>query len=343
MVAHSTLMAQEAAEAPQRIAAMRQENQRALRGLAERLRAAPPRLLMTCARGSSDHAATYLQALSHLYLGIPALSLPPSVASVYDAPMDLSGVLFVAISQSGRSPDLVAGATWAARHGAEVLALVNDANSPLAAAAQQVLPLAAGPELSVAATKSYLASLAMGLELVAGISGDPQLARASASLPEMLSRAMVLDWSAALPAFAGAHNAYVVGRGPGFGPASEMALKLKETSVLHAEAFSSAEIMHGPLGVLHDSLPVLLTAQNDKALAGARRLHAYLEEKGVPVCAAYEGAKGPLALPVLPGLHPAAAPIAAVQTFYGFAAALAVRRGRDPDRPKHLQKVTETQ
>lgn len=339
---HATLMAREAAEAPARIAAMMAANADLAAGLAARLRDRPPRLIMTCARGSSDHAATYLQFLSHVQLGLPAMSLAPSIASVYAADIVLDDVLFVVISQSGQSPDLVAGARWAARHGAHVVAIVNAEDSPVAAAAHNVIPLHAGAEKSVAATKSFLGSLAAILQLVAAMKQDDALDLAVSSLAGDLKKAAALDWSAAIPMFAGAQNAFVVGRGQGFGAAAEMALKFKETSAIHAEAVSSAEIMHGPLGLLQAGLPILLVGQNDATLDSMRKLAALLKEKGASVCAACEGIAGISALPVVPGLNPAVAPLAAVQSFYRFASDLALARGFDPDQPEHLRKVTET-
>lgn len=337
-----TQMARETAEAPERVAEMLAGNRQAVAALSQKLRANPPRLLMTCARGSSDHAATYLQYLSLIKLGLPASSLPPSIASVYAADVDLTGVLFVVISQSGQSPDLVAGAEWAVKRGAHVVALVNVADSPVAKAAHDVLPLMAGPEISVAATKSYLTALASSAQLVAGISGDTALSRAVDHLPEVLAQASGLDWSAALDHLATSTSVFVAGRGPGLAAASEMALKLKETSAMHAEAFSSAEIMHGPLGLLQPGMPVLLTGQNDQTLAGVKRLDATLRQKGAEVFSAYEGAAGDGVLPVVAGVDPSLAPLAAVQSFYLMASNLAVRRGFDPDRPEHLKKVTET-
>lgn len=337
-----TRMAAETAEAPARVGEMLAANRAAVERLAQKFRADPPRLLMTCARGSSDHAATYLQYLSLLKLGLPASSLPPSIASVYAADVDLRGVLFVVISQSGQSPDLVAGAKWAAQQGAHVVALVNVADSPAAEAAHDVLPLMAGPEISVAATKSYLTALASGAQLIAGLSADATLSRAVERLPETLAQASRLDWSAALDPLADSSSTFVTGRGPGLAAASEMALKFKETSAMHAEAFSSAEIMHGPLGLLQLGMPVLLTGQNDATLEGVKKLDAALRNKGALVLSAYEGANGKGALPVVAGVDPALAPLASVQSFYAMASELAVRRGYDPDRPEHLKKVTET-
>ncbi len=337
-----TKMAREAGEAPARIADQLGANRQEVRALAERIRSKPPRLLMTCARGSSDHAATYVQYLAQIHLGLPALSLPPSIASVYEADMDLADVLFLVISQSGQSPDLVAGAEWAARKGATVIAMVNVEDSPVAHAAHIVLPLHAGPELSVAATKTFLASLAAGAQVIAESSGESAFVDAVNALPETLERALVQDWAPAVPALRDATSVFVVGRGQGLAGAAEMALKLKETSAMHAESVSSAEIMHGPLGLLQDELPVLVVGQNDRTLPGVEKLVGVLREKGARVFPAYEGAEGADALPAVPGLHPAIAPLAAVQSFYPMASGLSLSRGYDPDQPEHLKKVTET-
>ncbi len=340
--AATTRMVNEASEAPERIARQFEANRNQIDALMKRLAAHPPRLLMTCARGSSDHAATYGQYLFELHAGLPAASLPPSIASVYDARIDLSGVLFLVISQSGESPDLIAGAEWARRRGATVIAMVNVETSPVADAADIVIPLHAGTELSVAATKTYLASLAAIAQLVAALSGDAALSRAVAELPDALARARALDWSRAVGFLKDATNAFVVGRGPGLGAAEEIALKLKETSAMHAEAVSSAEIMHGPLGLLHPGLPVMVLGQNDATHQSVTSLAEVLTQKGATVLPAFEGAGGANALPIVAGLHPAIAPIAMVQSFYPVASAVALARGHNPDQPEHLRKVTKT-
>lgn len=338
----TTRMVSEASEAPERIAHQFDANKAIIDALAGRIASHPPRLLMTCARGSSDHAATYAQYLFELYTGLPSASLPPSMASVYDARIDLTDALFLVISQSGESPDLIAGAGWARKRGATVVAMVNVETSPVADAADVTIPLHAGPEISVAATKSYLASLAAIAQLVATLSSDAALAHAVHDLPYALARARDLDWSGAIAFLKDTANAFVVGRGPGLAGAAEIALKLKETSAIHAEAVSSAEIMHGPLGLLHPGLPVLVTGQNDATLKSVKTLVEVLTAKGATVLPAFEGAPGPNALPVVEGLHSAIAPIASVQSFYPVASALALARGFNPDQPEHLRKVTKT-
>jgi glucosamine--fructose-6-phosphate aminotransferase (isomerizing) len=254
----------------------------------------------------------------------------------------MRGAVFLAISQSGRSPDLLTLAEAARADGALTVAIVNDTASPLAARCQVVLPLHAGEERSVAATKSYLASLAALLQLAAAVSGDAALDAAVRRLPESLYDALSRDWRPAVDRLTAAQSLYVVGRGPGFAAAQEAALKLKETCGIHAEAVSAAELKHGPLALAGPDFPALLFSQNDAALPGVAAVGSELVSRGVPVIAA-----GPAVVPgalMLPSanLDPFAQPIALVQSFYPMAEALARARFHDPDRPPHLRKVTET-
>jgi glutamine---fructose-6-phosphate transaminase (isomerizing) len=312
-----------------------------MRALGAQLRTLNPRAVITCARGSSDHAATYAKYLIETHAQVLTASAAPSVSSVYGIRQDVRGCLFIAISQSGRSPDLLASVASAKASGATVLALSNSADSPLMAAADLVIELNAGPERSVAATKSYLASLAAIARLVAAWTQDTELERALAQLPDLMDRSWGLDWSAALPELDEADNLYVVGRGLGLGAAQEIALKCKETCAIHAEAFSSAELRHGPYTLLRKGFPALLLTQQDGTRPGIEALAIELGRRGVPVLLAGGNAAGSI---LLPALEVAAelAPILLVQSAYRMIASLAVRRGLDPDRPPHLHKITET-
>jgi glutamine---fructose-6-phosphate transaminase (isomerizing) len=339
----TSLMFTEIAEAPQAVARMIAANDAACRRLAERLRASPPRFAVTCARGSSDSVATYAKYLLEIQLGLVVASVGPSVASIYDARLKMDGALFVAVSQSGRSPDLLKLAEAARAAGALTVAFVNDSASPLAEKSEIVIPLNVGPERSVAATKSYIASLAAFLQLLAHWSGDADIRRAVERLPADLEAARSRDWTSALPLLAKASNLYVTGRGPGYAAALEAALKLKETCGIHAEAMSAAELIHGPLALVGPDFPVILFAQRDAALASLSDLAANLTGRGVPVIAAGPGSWGSaLALPDAADLHPFAQPICQVLSFYTVAEALSRLRGLDPDRPPHLRKITET-
>ncbi len=336
-----TRMFSEIGESAAAIAHQRSANALAIDQLARALRATPPRFVVTAARGSSDHAATYAKYLIETQLGLATTSAAPSIHSVYAARPDFHDALFIAISQSGRSPDLLRQSEAAKRSGARVIALVNVADSPLAALADTVLPLHAGPELSVAATKSYLCSLAAIADLVAQWSGDAALGSALDHLPQDLATAPTADWSSLIADLEDARNLFVVGRGLGLSAAQEAALKLKETCGLHAEAFSAAEVQHGPMVLVERDFPVLFFTQPDDTQASTLDVAAAFRARGARVhVARAEAQSGDCRFATT--RHPACAPIAAVHAFYYAANALSIRRGRNPDVPPHLRKVTET-
>jgi glutamine---fructose-6-phosphate transaminase (isomerizing) len=336
-----TLMHREAGEAAMVVARQLAANAQLVQQLGARLRAQQPRAVVTCARGSSDHAATYAKYLVETRAGVLASSAAPSIASVYGIEQDLAGCVFIAISQSGMSPDLLASVAAARRSGAWVLALCNVPDAPLCAAADANLPLHAGPERSIAATKSWIASLTALAHLVAAWTEDTALLAALDALPGILERAWSLDWSAALPVLTPAQHLYVIGRGLGLALAQEAALKAKETCGLHAEAFSSAEVRHGPFALLGEDFPALLLAQDDATRPGLDTLAGELAARGVPVLAAGCGAPPAIRLPSVT-THAALEPIALAVSVYRLFAHLSVARGHDPDQPPHLRKVTQT-
>jgi glucosamine--fructose-6-phosphate aminotransferase (isomerizing) len=333
-----TLMEQEAGEAAAAVARMLEANRDAFDAIGQRLRASPPSAVVTCARGSSDHAATYAKYLVETMTGTPTASAALSIASLYDAPAVAGNRLCLAISQSGKSPDLLAAVEQQRDAGAFVVALVNAEGSPLADLAHVVIPLSAGAERSVAATKSYITSLAAIAALVAAWSEDTALQNALTALPDQLAEAFALDWSLAVGAFQDATNLFVLGRGYGLGAAQEAALKFKETSGLHAESFSAAEVRHGPMAIVGDGFHVLALGGSDRAAAGVRDVAEEFRARGATVLLA-DPAGGNL--PAI-AAHPAIEPILLIQSFYRMASALALARGHNPDSPPHLNKVTET-
>ena len=334
-------MFREAGQAARALRAQLERNRAAATELGAALRALAPRAVVTCARGSSDHAATYAKYLVETRLGILTASAAPSIASVYNAPQDLRDCLFLAISQSGGSPDVLAAAQAAHRAGAVVVALVNDEASPLARASRYCLPLCAGVEESVAATKTYIASLAAIAHLVAAWSDDAPLLQALSSAPARLERAWALPWDAAVERLREKSHLFVLARGVGLAVAQEAALKCKETCGLHAESFSAAEVRHGPQALLEGSFPALVLAQDDEARPGLEAFARELAARNVEVLAAGIEVPGVTILPTL-AAHPAIQPLLLAQSFYRLANALAIARGHDPDRPPHLRKVTRT-
>jgi glucosamine--fructose-6-phosphate aminotransferase (isomerizing) len=334
-------MFREAGEAAAGVRAQLTRNHAAMGELGAKLREMRPRAVVTCARGSSDHAATFAKYVIETRVGLITASAAPSIASIYGARQDMRECLFIAISQSGRSPDLLAATEAAKEGGAFVVALVNDEASPLASAADCALGLCAGEELSVAATKSFIASLAAVVHLTAEWTRDRGLREALARAPDDLEHAWSLDWSGALDVLKPATNLYVIGRGMGLGVAQEAALKCKETCGLHAEGFSSAEVRHGPQALLQDDFPALVFCQDDQARPGIEALAGDLVARGVEVMLAGAAVAGARALPAI-ATHPLVQPMLLAQSFYRLANALALARGRDPDRPPNLRKVTET-
>lgn len=333
-------MFREAAEAADAVA-RQQASGAELERIGAALRARCPSVLMTCARGSSDHAATYAKYAVETRLGVPVASAAPSVASVYGSSLRAEGAVCIAISQSGRSPDLLATVSALKEAGAWVLALVNEVDCPLSGLADEVFGLAAGRERSVAATKSFIAALAAIARVVAAWSGDESLASELRDLPAHLAAAWDLDWSALVAGLSGISDLYVLGRGVGLAAAQEAALKLKETSQLHAEAFSTAELRHGPMALVRNGFPALLFSQADETGTGVEQTAAALLDSGARVFIAGSDGAGATSLPTLAS-GPLLQPILQIQSFYRAANALAVERGLDPDRPPHLAKVTET-
>jgi glucosamine--fructose-6-phosphate aminotransferase (isomerizing) len=310
--------------------------------LGRKLRSTSFNTALTIARGSSDHASNYVAYLIMARIGRVVASLPMSLLTLYKSPIITRDTLTIAISQSGQSPDVVEPTRYFRDGGATTIALVNDIDSPLAHAAEWAMPLHAGKEQSVAATKSFITSLVAGARLVAQWQNDPELTESLAALPEALATAAQTDWSAAIDVLAPARNIMVVGRGISFPVALESALKLKETSALQAEAFSGAEIKHGPMALIEEGYPLLIFATRGPAQAGLVQLATEMRGHGARVLLAAPAdiAERDLTLPV--AATPDLDPIVAIQAFYVMAAKLSKARGMDPDRPRHLSKVTKT-
>lgn len=332
-----SLMQQEALEAPEAVARFLAMNGKALAALGHRLREAPPPVILTSARGSSDNAAAYFKYLTEIVLGVPCASVGASVVSVYGAALQACGALCVTISQSGKSPDIVALQDAARKAGALTVAIVNVADSPAGRNADICLPLYAGAEHSVAATKSFIVSLVAGAAIVARWSGDRALTAAVDALPDHLHAAAKTNWPMFNSFAKGAESLYVLGRGPSLPIAAETALKLKETCAIHAEAYSVAEVMHGPLELLGAGFPVFVYAPQDAAYAATMDAIARMKATGADVLAA-----GPGGLPCVSTGHALLDPIAMVQSAYLAIEQLARDLGRNPDAPRLLKKVTET-
>lgn len=314
---------------------------------AEALAQRRPAALLTLARGSSDNAVTFFAYLAGRYLGLPVASVPPSLLTVYDAPLKAADMAVVAVSQSGESPDVVQAMRALGRAGATTVAVSNVPDSPLMTTADLALPLCAGEERAVAATKTFSSQMMVLARLVAQWSNDAELADALRGVPAAMRELLdTPEATAAALRLTHADSAIVLGRGLSYAPALELALKLTETSYLQAQAFSSAEFQHGPIAALSPRDPVLLLAGSDATLAANLEVKARLLDLGADltvVSSAAElraGAGAAVALPA--GLHPVAECFLQVLAGQLLALALAASRGADPDQPRHLNKITRT-
>jgi glucosamine--fructose-6-phosphate aminotransferase (isomerizing) len=336
-----TMMFNEAAQSPEVVQRQLDRNTEIVKKIGRKLRQIKPQFVLTCARGSSDHAASYAKYLIETRTGLFTASSGPSVHSVYKTRMKFSGCVCLVISQSGASPDLLSVASAAREGGAYVIALVNVANSPLANLADEVIELHAGEETSVAATKSFIASISAVIQLLTAWRDEPELHNALLKAPDALQLAWEADWSAAIEPISKSANLFVLGRGLGLGIAYEAALKFKEVCGLHAEGLSSAEVLHGPVTIARANFPVLVLAQNDQAFPGIQNLVGQLAERDISLITAGVSHDKAINLPTHSN-HPAIEPMLRILSFYRMANRLSLQLGLNPDCPPYLQKVTST-
>jgi glucosamine--fructose-6-phosphate aminotransferase (isomerizing) len=335
-------MRSESLEAPQAVAQQLAHNGQDYADFGALLRLQNPAAVLTVARGSSDHAAHFLAYLVMARMGRLVTSLPMSLITLYQSQIACQGLVSLAFSQSGQSPDLVAPMRYFTDAGAVTAAFVNQSDSPLAQAAQWVFPLHAGVEASVAATKSYIAQLVAGARVVAAWQDDRLLQAALSALPGVLSRAAQVDWSVAVHALRDVDRLFVIGRGTGMPVALEAALKFKETCAIQAEAFSSAEVKHGPMALIDEGFPLLVFAPRGPAQAGLLALAEEMRLRGAKVLLAAPTGTPGANLPMVETASIDLDPISLIQSFYPMVEQLARQRGRNPDQPRFLAKVTKT-
>src|SRR5215470_9649340 len=334
----STAMVREIAEIPAAAGRLLARHH-PVSAIADRIHRTAPRIVIVCGRGSSGHVGVYLRYLIEARIGLLVSAAAPSIVTAYRRRPDMRNALFVVISQSGRSPDLVMATQYARQSGALTLAIVNDDASPVAAAAGLILPIAAGPEHAVAATKTVALSMLAGVQLTAALTGDDDLREGLRRLPDRLERVRACDWSAWGKCIATAPAAFVAARGYGFGAAREIALKVTEILRLPALGYSAAELRHGPRAAITPATPVLLLRQNDEAAATVDDLISDLRKAGETVFSA----GGPAGtLPWIGDDHPICDAVTMLIPPYAAIEAAARQRGLDPDKPLHLSKVTRT-
>lgn len=338
----NTNMLNEAREAPIAVARQLAHSAKEYSEFGAFLRGRTPHSILTVARGSSDHAANYMAYLIMARMGRLVTSLPMSLITLYQSQIACDGLVSLAFSQSGQSPDLVAPTRFFSERGACTAAFVNDADSPLAKAAQWIFPLHAGAETSVAATKSFINQLVAGARVVAGWQEDRDLQTALEDLPDVLSQAVNADWSAAVETLRDVDRLFVIGRGTGLPVAMEAALKFKETCGIQAEPFSGAEVKHGPMALIDQGYPLLVLAPRGPAQAGLLELTQEMRVRGARILLAAPSGTPGANLPLVNTASTDLDPISVIQSFYPMVEALARARGMNPDQPPHLAKVTRT-
>lgn len=338
----TSLMRSEALEAAGVVENQFSENQQILDEVAQYLNQKNPYSLVSIARGSSDHAAQYLNYLTTAKLGKLTTSLSMSLLTLYQAEIDVSQSVGVAISQSGQSPDVIGPIEYMKSHNAPTVALVNDIDSPLAKTSEWTIPLHAGPEKAVAATKSFIASLAASASLIATWKNDLELTRGLHHLPDDLIKAQKLDWTSAIKTLSTAKRIMTVGRGYGLALALEAALKLKETCSIQAEAFSAAEIKHGPQALIEEGYPLLIFANRGPTLHNMLDLAADMKSRGANVILAAPSFVKEKQLEIQTTHAEELDVITAIQSFYLMTEELSRSLGLNPDTPRNLSKVTKT-
>ena len=337
-----TRMAAEIREIPEAIQRLIDRSEKAIAGAAEEVRARNPAVVCTVARGSSDHAAAYLKYAVEITAGIPVTSIGPSVSSIYGRTLRLEEAAVIAVSQSGESPDIVVATQSAARGGAVAVAVTNALGSPLASACRHAIDIQAGPEHSVAATKTFVTSIVAGLLLLGHWQRDDTLLSAIRDLPDRCTKAIGADWSVLVERLRSEDSLYVLGRGPSMAIADEAALKFKETCQIHAESYSSAEVMHGPVSIVTTGFPVLALAARDASEATVVEIADHFAVQGADVFVTSDNAVSAVRLPFAGSGHPVTDPVLLILSFYVFIERLSRARGVNPDRPPNLRKVTET-
>jgi glucosamine--fructose-6-phosphate aminotransferase (isomerizing) len=311
--------------------------------VAERVRAARPRFVTFIARGTSDHAATYGRYLAEVLCGLPGGSWSPSTTTLYGAQPDLRGALAIAVSQSGASPDLAASLAAARMGGALTLAITNDASSSLARAAELHLPIEAGPELAVAATKSFTAELLVLAQLFLRLSntGEPALARLPGWADHVLHDPATADAVARTVEGLDGDRVVLTGRGYASAVAYEGALKLMETCYVSAAGFSAADLLHGPIAVLGPDVQAVAFTSPGAAGSAMGPVIERIRSAGSPLLTIGRGGE-PGSIPLPEDVPERLAPLLMILPVQLLALTLARGRGLDPDAPRGLLKVTAT-
>jgi len=340
-----TFMEKEILEEPLRLADAWKENQAKVQEIAALIEKRKIRHIIVAGRGSSDNSATYFKYLCETVAGIPVGFAAPSVVTIYDGKLDLSDVLTIGVSQSGKAEDVLAVLNHAKKQGGMTIAITNYPNSPLAKAAEIHLWLNAGEEQSVAATKTFISQMYVFAMLVLAITKDPILEHQLAKVPHLLEETLRVKYAIArhTDAMIKTNDCYVIGRGFTNAVAHEFALKLQETTYIKALGYSTSDFHHGPFAMVDETTMVLLLAQDDKTMADSLDLIKKLKSTKAKIIAFTDNGELPVEEKVLlPKSHEYIAPFVFVLAGQMFALDLSQKRGNDPDKPRGLNKVTIT-
>jgi glucosamine--fructose-6-phosphate aminotransferase (isomerizing) len=313
-----------------------------LAGVASLIAARRPRFALLAARGSSDHAALYAKYLIEVLLELPAGLVSPSTTTLYGARPDFTDVLYLSVSQSGGSPDLVAATEAARAQGALTVAVTNTLASPLSDAAELSVDIKAGDELAVAATKTYTATLLSLYLLVDAVRGGS--GAAVAGLGELAATALAAPIDEAVERYRGIERVVTTGRGYSSATAAEAALKLAETSYLGARSYSGADLLHGPVAAIDGSTGVVAVTSRGRGGDAMRDVVETVHTRGATVLAVGSAASDvPADLRIaVPETAEEVSPILEILPLQRLALALSLARGGDPDNPRGLSKVTRT-
>ena len=335
-------MYQEIQEIPDAVSNLLEVTDLAVDQLANQIKDQLPNFVFTAARGSSDHAAKFLKYLFEIYLGIPVVSLGPSICSIYSSKLSLNNTMCIGISQSGQSPDIISVINSAKNKECITASFTNDSNSPLAQKTKFSVPLQAGSEKSVAATKTFTSTLVVCLVLVAKVKKDVELLSAIYRLPEMLEKAIRIEWPELKNELESCNKLYTLGRGLSYSISSEASLKLIETCGIHASSYSSAEVLHGPVEIVDEYHPVIALISRDAAEQSIVNVCENIAERKAKVFGTSSYLNKSISLEFVDTGHPFTDPIALIASFYPFVENLSLVRGKNPDQPSLLKKVTKT-
>jgi len=344
------LMISEIREQPEAITRLIEQELEHVWAMAERWRAQPPRFIFLAARGTSDHVALYAKYLFEIMNGIPTGLSAPSIASVYQAQVNVEGALFIGISQSGEAADVISVMDQVGRAGADTLALTNIGGSPLTRAAQETILLHARPEKAVAATKTFTSSLAALLMLSAALGHNATLRAELERLPEIIAKTLELEEQirARVERFRYLDDCVVLGRGYNLATAYELSLKMRETSYIRAQPFASPDFVHGPIAIIEEGYPVIAFANQGAVLPSILEVIAQTQARGAEAVVIGNAPEAlhlaDIAIPVCPdgNVPEVTSPFPSIVAGQIFAYALALTKGYDPDHPRGLRKVTIT-